>query len=196
MSSDTTLAWTVTPEYGGDAYIDFYTYEYTFTVPEYSLSHFILQVSDYPDLKFDEVPGWPELEFVNDTLDPASLTASVGTYDGTGGSNPGIPGPVYALKFEGFDEGTTWTWSFDSWREPVWGDFYTKDGKHDGIDAYAYNNGFEFDPYFFDVIEQKFNYELYAYIATPDTTLVPVPAAFILGMLGLGTVGLKLRKYS
>ena len=35
-----------------------------------------------------------------------------------------------------------------------------------------------------------------AYIAVPDTAYVPVPGAVILGLLGLGAAGIKLRKFA
>lgn len=176
-AAGTSVSWDVTLDTSGS----FYTYEYTFTVPRKGISHFILQVSD----SFDNM-GLDEDGYVNATLDPEGLDALLDDYSGSdGASNPGMPGPLYGLKFEGLADLTTWTWSFQSWREPVWGDFYAKDGTDSGIKVYAYNSGFSVEP---DVEA--------GHIAVPDTTLVPVPAAVILGLLGLSVAGLKLRKYA
>jgi len=200
-NTTTTIAWTVTPEYGGDEFIDYYHYSYTFTVSSKSLSHFILQVSDTFDLW-----GYPEEDFVNATLDPLGLEAFLDTYYGTDGKpNPGMPGSIYGLKFENLSEddpffgtGTTWTWSFDSWREPVWGNFFAVDGQDlDDQWAYAYNSGFLLDPdVWYNEEEGIHNYDVFGYIARPDTTIVPIPTAVLLSILGLGAVGIKLRKFA
>lgn len=170
-SSSTIISWIVTPEIG------YYNYSYTFTVPRKSLSHSILQVSDpYPE---------DELALVNTSLDPVELFATLDTW-GTSNSNPGIPGSVYGLKFENitdddpyFGEGSTWTWSFNSLRMPMWGNFYAKSG----VGIYAYNTGFEYP-------------DTGSFIVVPDTEYVPVPPAVLLGMLGMGVAGVKLRKYA
>lgn len=201
-NTDTSLTWLVTDE------TTHYNYEYTFTVPTgaKSLSHFILQVSSTFDMW-----GLDEDGFVNDSLDPGGLDAFLGDYaPSVGKPNPGMPGDIYGLKFENDDDdgtaeffGTaaeTWTWSFDSWREPVWGNFYAVDGALKTPDSpdewvYAYNSGFLLDPYALGDTGNP-NWQEHGYIARPDTTLVPIPSAILLGMLGLGAVGLKLRKFA
>ncbi|MFC1635745.1 hypothetical protein ACFL5Z_12970 [Planctomycetota bacterium] len=206
-STDTILSWDVVLDPSGD----FYTYTYTFTVPNKALSHSIIQVSD----TFGQ---WGGEAFVNDSLNPAGLDAFLDTYTGTGNQkpNPGMPGSIYGLKFENdadpltdeyFGQGTTWIWSFNSLVEPVWGNSYFVDGVEqvdtngDGgpgskILVFGYNSGFTFDPYALDPATGKYNYELYAYIATPDTTVIPVPGAVLLGIIGLGAAGMKLRKFA
>jgi len=200
-SPKTKIEWTVlepgtgTGQSGGN----YYTYSYTFTVPEKEISHFILQVSDTWDNW-----GVDESGFVEGTLvaTPKEIFLSEdATNYGDSGSNPGIPGNIHGLKFEvpkGVDY-TTWEWSFNSLREPVWGDFYAKDGtdQQGTIDVYAYNSGFEYEPYdWYDQNNNLYNYDYYGYIATPDTTMIPVPGAVLLGIFGLGVAGIKLRKFT
>jgi len=83
----------------------------------------------------------------------------------------------------------TWVIEFDSTRVPVWGDFYAKDGKEnttDGkIQVYAYNTGFTAND-----VDEATNH-----ILVPDTiSYVPIPGAVLLGTLGLGVAGLRLRR--
>ena len=58
------------------------------------------------------------------------------------------------------------------------GDFYTKGGP----DTYAYNSGF-------GTLDG-------ANIPVPNSHYVPVPGAVLLGLLGLGAAGIKLRRFS
>jgi len=149
------------------------------------LSHFILQVS----ANFDE-----------NSITNASHTWELGTYDESsqGNSNPDMPGALYALKFEDVGEGTTppgadtpvtWVISFDSPHDPIWSHFYAVDGKdprpEDGdTTPYVYNAAFGSGS------------DVGYHVAAPDTTVVPVPGAVLLGMLGLGAAGIKLRKWA
>lgn len=163
-------------------------YEYTFTAEQHALSHFILQVSD--SFTTGDIRN---LYYDFDGDEENDLAYDLDSY-GIHPSNPGIPGDIYGLKFadgeeglEGFDDSTEWIWSFDSPREPVWGDFYAVDGKTPGTPIpYAYNSGFGVEPGTPDL----------AWIARPDTTVVPIPPAFLLGMIGLSIAGVKLRKHA
>ncbi|MFC1636445.1 hypothetical protein ACFL5Z_16570 [Planctomycetota bacterium] len=214
QSSTTKIEWMVLkPGTGADeSGGNYYTYSYTFTVPDKALSHFILEVSD----TFNKM-GIDEEGFVNTSLDPTGLDAFLDTYYPTAGKpNPGMPSDIYGLKFENdennnpdddfFGEGTTWKWSFNSLREPVWGSSYAVDGgitedrdgdgKKEKYWVYAYNSGFLYDPYEWNPTAGKYNYDVYGYIATPDTTMVPVPGAVLLGIIGLGAASVKLRKFA
>jgi hypothetical protein len=175
----TKVTWDVDPiDIDVDGATDYYHYAYTFTAPSPgSLSHFILEVS-------------PEFE----TGDFWNLTSGLG-FEGPDGygpgdpANPGIPGGIWGLKFaDSFTQNPTtgaFEWSFDSTRVPVWGDFYAKGGSEN----YAYNSGFM-------VADPTTLSGDGMHIAVPDTYKVPVPGAVLLGILGLGVVGLKLRKYA
>lgn len=156
----TSISWTVD-------LIDnsYWHYEYTFTSNSSpSLSHFIVQVSD----------NFTSKDFWNLS---SNLTPELRTFSGDENSNPGMPAPIYGIKFEGYAESLSLTWSFDSKRDPMWGNFYAKASS----DTYAYNTGLD------DGCD---------FIAVPDTNVVPVPGAVVLGMLGLFVAGKKLRKYA
>jgi len=177
-----TISWLVTPitDFDSNPDIDYFNYAYTFTAKESSgggLSHFILEVSS--QFSLDELWG----------LTPTTLTIAVDspkTY-GISPANPGIPGNIYGIKIQSFTNNgdNTWAVSFNSTRVPVWGDFYAKGGAVN----YAYNTGFLLaDPTGLAGDGM--------HIAVPDTYAVPVPAAVLLGLLGLGVAGIKLRKYA
>ncbi len=88
-----------------------------------------------------------------------------GTYSGTGstGSNPGMPGSIYGIKYDatglthqttiGADTYLDVDISFTSTHGPMWGDFYAKDGTYSEgqgkdqvkYDVYAYNTGYGTD---------------------------------------------------
>lgn len=176
----TSLSWVIAP----NAEETLWHYEYTFTVPKKALSHFILQVSG----NFDE-----------NSITNASDTWELGTYNASsqGNSNPNMPGELYAIKFQELGEGTTpldadtpvtWVISFDSPHDPVWSHFYAVDGKDpkplvDGDDT----------PYVYNVAFGSGSLEGY-HVAAPDTTVIPVPPAVLLGMIGRSVAGVKLRK--
>jgi len=149
-------------------------YYYEFSVPEGAkdLSHLILQVSEADGdlLAFD--PTNP-LDYLNGPTVAEGKTDTFGPADG----NPGFPTgkSIFGIKFE--DEMPMWVIEFDSYRLPMDGSFYTKSAS----DIYAYNSGLGDGD---------------AFIYVPDTSYVPVPGAVLLGILGLGAVGLKLRKYA
>jgi len=172
-----TVEWDISGVYDADADpdLDYYHYVYTFTAPvDPAMSHFVLQVS--PEFAADDLFG---LFYDND---PGNLIAlGPGNYEG-----------IWGVKFEDqFTDDLTQVWSFNSYREPLWGDFVAKAGSIKGGNyGYAYNNGFGLDPY------EGTNLDDYAYIARIDTNYVPVPGAVLLGILGLGAVGIKLRKYA
>jgi hypothetical protein len=176
--SGTRIEWDITKQ-GSN-----YHYEYKFTVPAKDISHLILQVSDsFETENIWNISGGVSAEGPTD-------------YDSNSNdkSNPGLPGTIYGIKFEPSADSTTLTWSFNSDREPIWGNFYAKDGKEGTcpvllslasdtcdyhIDVYAYSSG---------LIDGE------GFIAVPDTNVVPVPSAIFLGFLGLSIAGVKLRK--
>ena len=169
-NSSTAVSWIVTNN------TTYWTYEYTFTVREKALSHFILGVSG--NFGLDDI--W---NVDPDVLTPEEVREYGGEDDPDAGSNPGIPGTIWGVKFENYDEDTTWIWSFDTLRNPVYQNFYAVDGKSgEEPYPYAYNTGFDGSGTDF--------------IVAPDTTIIPVPTAVLLGMLGLSVVGVKLRKHA
>lgn len=182
--SGVTFSWLVTPmDDNGDSFTDYYNYLYTFTVPEAAadtLSHMTIEVSSNVDMVSDVV--------IQGTVSPSDLSPEVGDIDGIS----------HALKLDFFDDafpGTTeyeWQWSFDSYREPMWGDFYAKGGgnESDGTLTYAINSGFGSDFYGTDPGGSQ------AWISVPDTNVIPVPGAVLLGVLGLCAAGIKLRKFA
>ena len=104
------MEWTVTQNSDNS-----WHYDYLFGHPEGETSHVILEVS----------PTFTENDIFNETGDFGVL--QIGLYE-PGSSTPGMPGPLYGIKFDQGYGLTTW-FAFDSWRAPMWGDFYAKDGQ-------------------------------------------------------------------
>ena len=191
-SADTKIEWKVTGDGVGP-----WTYWYRFTAPDGSraLSHLIIQVSDGSEGDLGKFLLSEPKDFINtqgydiDGTEPDDVYLD--TYSSANPSNPGMPGSVYGLKFDSSvlpekdeygKEIYSWEVEFDSYRNPMWGDFYAKDGTLNNEQVYAYNTSFGIDG----------DYK----IAVPDTSYVPVPGAVLLGMLGLSVAGIKLRKYA
>jgi hypothetical protein len=185
-STTTEIAWTVEESTVDPA---LWHYEYTFTVPVKALSHIVIEVSE--TFKSDDF-----VNLVTEGLNgPYLLLWKAGT-----SGNEYLPVDLYGLKFEGFDSAaTSWTIAFDTRRAPMWGNFYAKDGAikdwttnpPTNVPIYAYNTDIRMNP---DDFDRYAEYTDTFHMAVPDTR-VPVPAAVLLGMLGLGAAGLKLRRF-
>jgi hypothetical protein len=155
-TTDVTLGWEIS-----DAPGDNYLYSYTFQAPDPGLSHFILQTSD----NFT----------VNNVLEISNEYALNTFTSGDGNSNPGLPGDLYGIKFEGFEEGSPWTFTLLSDKAPMEGDFYAKGGEG----SYAYNSGFG-----------EGEGGAGAKILVPDTLTQRVPEAGAMLLFGSGLLGL------
>ena len=154
-----------------------YTYTYTFsgksgTVLSKDLSHWILEVTNPSDASDFTINT---LEYPAFSEGPAEFTSNQG--------NPGMQGNIYGIKWET----NQLTFSFDTAKRPVWGDFYAKDGKDckeckDCEWTYAYNTGFGNEP--------TLGGDFTNWIPTPDgDCVVPVPSTLLLlgsGLLGFG----------
>ncbi|MHB1191090.1 MAG: PEP-CTERM sorting domain-containing protein, partial [Armatimonadota bacterium] len=87
--------------------------------------------------------------------------------------------------------GTVLALNFRSDRAPVWGDFYAKDGKTDGVYNTLYNSGFADD----DPIAPATNGSLDGHLLRPDTTSDPVPEpGTLVGFITLGGSLLAMRR--
>ena len=170
--SGTEITSTVTRSGDASAPLHYY-YEFTASAAP-ALSHFILQVSEAVE------GGLPGFDPYNPTdFDNGPTVAEPPDLFGPASGNPGFPTgkTLWGIKFE--DDMPLWIIEFDSYRLPMDGSFYAKGGDK----SFAYNSGLEFP-------------DTGAFILVPDTSYVPVPGAVLLGILGLGAVGIKLRKYA
>ncbi len=157
-----------------------WTYTYVFTVPRKEISHLIIEVSD-------------NLTSIDDIVSNVPLDASgidLFDLDGPGESNPNLPDDLYGLKLDLDGVATSIEFSFTIDRDPIWGDFYMKDGMDDGVNVTAFNAGFtagdtDPDPFVFgpgsDLVTD--------HILVPDT--IPEPAT--LGLIVLGGAAMLVR---
>jgi hypothetical protein len=136
-SSNALLSWLV----AYDAETNLWTYTYTFSVNGKSPSHEIIEVSsgDSP-FTSDNIKDYTGIGGTGAITGPGTFTPQ------DGNSNPGMPGNIYGIKW-GSDSasGFTDTWTLLTDRQPMWGDFYSKDGKDCGAWVLAYNTGFGHD---------------------------------------------------
>ncbi len=176
----TELTWIVTNEDSSAPSGFPWKYTYTLHVPKKDISHFIVEVSDGEDpftvCNLADVTGAGEYE--------------VQRYHPTGdsGSNPLMPGDLYGVKLEDWGEKTEVAVSFFSDRQPVWGDFYAKDGTSGGEHnpVVLYNTGFSAT----DPADAPADGSVENHLLVPDT--VPEPA--VMTLLLLGGVGLLSRR--
>ena len=177
------ISWRITEASPGAAF----HYEYTISGADggalgKTLSHWILEASNSLN------PG----DFFNVNLqEPGDGQYRPATWEPKQGSQ-GQPGALYGLKFNSDKDykkagSQVYTFSFDTFHIPVWGDFYAKGSN--GV--YAFNAGFGTDP---DLFTTDFN----PWIMVPGAkTVVPLPGSVFLlgsGLAGLGLARFRLRR--
>jgi len=168
----TTLDWLVEDMDSG-----LWHYAYTLTVPRGGISHFIVEVS----------PSFTLNDIVASNWNPGDLSvADWGSKTG----NPGLPEPFHGLKFDE-SSGLSTTFELYTYRAPVWGDFYAKDGtagNPSDVFNVAYNAGFDSAPPSIPAGEGPIANK----ILVPDTN-VPgnlIPEANTLALAGMGLASL------
>lgn len=164
----TNLSWTVSQELSG-----LWDYNYTFTVPT-NISHLLLETSS----------TFGASNLMNPTGNFTSTKIGTFSPSDPGNANPNLPGTLYGIKFDGFTT-TTGTISFQSDRDPIWGNFYSKNGQAGGIDNTAWNAGF-LNP---RPTDPPANGTVDNHVLVPDTGQ-PVPDASTIVLACFGTLQL------
>ncbi|MDP1834380.1 MAG: hypothetical protein Q8K75_00475 [Chlamydiales bacterium] len=147
--SGLSIEWTITHPN------DVYYYSFYFSVP-----------SNAPDFILFEIGQNADSTIYNIHLDgfgrptPAAATYGPGDF-------LGLPSDIYGLKLDFFEDRLNWHVYFESYREPIWGDFFSQDGSL----IYAYNSGFGSEPTSRNFIP---------WIPVPGAVPVPEPSTYLL----------------
>jgi hypothetical protein len=175
-ANPSTVSWTVTKNAN-----DTWHYDYTLIVPIGEPSHIIIEASH---------PEFTAADLLNPSDPWGTIDVGWQQYSGNKPPNPGMPASIYGIKFEAGTWGLTARVQFDSPRTPVWGDFYAKDGRVEGIWNAVWNHGFS-DP---DPQLPASSGSINHHILRPDA-IVPEPSAMFAFATGLvGVAGYLVRR--
>lgn len=177
-TAGTSLAWKVSQSYIDEFGYVWWTYDYTLTLGGGGdTSHFILETSNpFPvktiqNVRLGNATALWEASF----LEPEE-------YGDEGNSNPNIPDSIFGIKWAptsggSWPSGDTFRIVFDCVRNPVWSDFYAKDGNVGGRWNAIWNAGFtknDTDPNMADYPAGDESVEYH--ILSPDTETTQPPA--------------------
>ncbi len=174
VTEGVTISWSISGDEAGP-----WLYEYVLVVPTGDVSHMILEVSDSfgeDDLLNEEGPFHG---FEIDTFVP-------------GPANPELPSDMYGIKFDNATE-LVFAVSFESYRNPVWGDFYAKNGNVGGSGVNTVWNSGLTDPDS-DPVAKASDGSLDGHLLVPDTINIPEPATVLLLASGLLPVVWRSRR--
>ena len=150
-------------------------YQYDFSGYRAGVSHIIFQTSS--NFTCDDLmnPEGPYADY------------EIGLFTEKQG-NPNLPDNIYGVKFD-LKSSTSIAISFDSFRSPMWGDFYAKSGKINGVQVAAWNAEFgeEATPW------KQGSPNEFGRILVPDTT-VPEPATAVILLAGMAGIAQLARK--
>lgn len=177
-SGPTSIEWWISE--GGTP--GWYTYKYQLTHPLGNTSHMIIETS--ANFTIEDVTNAQVNDASGNLVPYALMSTDIKTHLEQQG-NPDMPTSLYGIKFDRGITGVVTTIQFDSRRAPTWGDFYSKDGGTDPVDA-AWNLGFA-DP---DPMSPPADGSINNHLLVPDTIINPVPEPTSLLLLGSGLVGL------
>jgi hypothetical protein len=168
-----TIQWNITQ----DLATSLWTYEYTIFSAQKDVSHFILEITGGE--AFGEILE-PRVHFGSGDWQPVTVDGPRAWDGSNGNSNPDFPDrtSIYGIKF---DMGSNYfTYAFETTRDPVWGNFYAKSGRHNEQWVHVYNNAL--------ALENFDSNDKLDFIVRPDggsnPPVVPEPASSLLFLTG------------
>lgn len=150
-----------------------WSYDYNFSVPGGDISHFILECS--PDLKVSDLFDLSG-DFDSITID---------TFTPPSPSNPNLPGTIHGIKFNNVST-TEGGFTFHTFRQPVWGNFYSKDGNAFNNPPTVVNSAWNAGFLLPHPLDPPADGSITNHLLVPDTSTAPIPDAstFVLACFG------------
>jgi len=194
VGGQTTLSWKV----DNTTTAGMWHYEYTLTVPNKAAVRSDIFCMIIEASNGSAGPIFTMADLVSPASSPSDWLQSLNVGEHLPVDNPNMPKILYGIEFSTLIvDPTALTISFDTARQPVWGDIYARSFSVNGDFNALYNKGLDLIGPDKDPSDAASDGSIDNHVLVPDSVpspSVPAPGAVLLGAMGASLAGLLRRR--